>query len=59
MIEKKKKRIGDLEFAPASYLLPKEKWPENPFWHIDYWYPNGYYGREFDTKVVMNQNLLE
>lgn len=44
MIENK--RIGNLEFAPASYLLPKEKWPENPAWHIDYWYPNGYYGRE-------------
>ena len=44
MIEKK--RIGDLEFSPASYLLPKERWPENPAWDIDYWYPNGYYGRE-------------
>ena len=44
MIEKK--RIENLEFAPASYLLPKEKWPENPAWHINYWYPNGYYGRE-------------
>ena len=44
MIEKK--RIGNLEFAPASYLLPKEKWPKNPSWHINFWYPNGYYGRE-------------
>lgn len=41
-----KKRIGNLEFRPASYLLPKNKWPENPAWHIDYWYPNIYYGRE-------------
>ena len=46
MIEKK--RIENLEFAPASYLLPKEKWPKNPSWHINYWYPNGYYGREFE-----------
>ena len=44
MIEKK--RIKDLEFAPVSYLFPKEKWPENPSWHINYWYPNGYYKRE-------------
>ena len=44
MIEKK--RIGDLEFRPATYLLPKDKWPKNPAYHIDYWYPNGYYGRE-------------
>ncbi len=44
MIEKK--RIGNLEFAPASYLLPKNEWPKNPSWHIDYWYPNVYYGRE-------------
>ena len=44
MIERK--RIGDLEFRQATYLLPKEKLPENPAWHIDYWYPNGYYGRE-------------
>lgn len=44
MIEKK--RIGDLEFRPATYLLPKDKWPKNPSWHIDFWYPNGYYGRE-------------
>jgi hypothetical protein len=41
-----KKRIGNLEFRPAAYLLPKEKWPKNPSWHIDYWYPNGYYGKE-------------
>lgn len=44
MIENK--RIGDLEFRPASYLLPKNKWPEHCTWNIDYWYPNIYYGRE-------------
>ena len=38
------KKIGNLEFRKASYLLPKE--PENPAYHIDYWYPNGYYGKE-------------
>lgn len=42
----KKKRIGDLEFRPATYLLPKDEWPKNPSWSIDFWYPNGYYGRE-------------
>ena len=42
----KSKRIENLEFGPASYLLPKEEYPKNPAWHIDYWYPNGYYGRE-------------
>lgn len=42
----KKKRIGDLEFRPASYLLPIDEYPDNPAWHIDLWYPNGYYGRE-------------
>lgn len=40
------KRIGNLEFSPATYLLPKEEWPKHPAWHIDYWYPNAYYGRE-------------
>lgn len=40
------KRIGNLEIRPASYLLPKDKWPKNPSYHIDYWYPNAYYGRE-------------
>ena len=44
MIEKK--RIEDLEFRPASYLLPKEKYPKNPSYDINYWYPNGYYGRD-------------
>ncbi len=42
----KSKRIGNIGFQQASYLLPKEKWPEKPAWHIDYWYPNGYYGKE-------------
>lgn len=40
------KRIGDLEFRPASYLLPKEKYPENPSYDIILWYPNNYYGRD-------------
>lgn len=38
------KRIGNLEIRQATYLLPTP--PENPAYHIDYWYPNGYYGRE-------------
>jgi len=41
-----KKRIENLEFRPASYLLPRDKWPKNPAWNIDYWYPNSYYGKE-------------
>lgn len=44
MIESK--RIKDLEFRPASYLLPKDKWPENPTYDIILWYPNLYYGRD-------------
>lgn len=40
------KRIGNLEIRPATYLLSKDKWPEKGAYHIDYWYPNGYYGRE-------------
>ena len=40
------KRIENLEFGPASYLLPKEEYPKHPAWHIDYWYPNIYYGKE-------------
>lgn len=42
----KNKRIGDLEFRPATYLLPKDEYPKNPAWHIDFWYPNAYYGKE-------------
>lgn len=38
-----KKRIGNLEFRKATYLGDE---PEYPSWHIDYWYPNYYYGRE-------------
>lgn len=38
------KRIGNLEIRQATYLLPTPL--ENPAYHIDYWYPNGYYGRE-------------
>ena len=44
MIENK--RIGDLEFRPSSYLLPKDKWPKNPSYDIALWYPNNYYGRD-------------
>ena len=44
MIENK--RIEDLEFRPASYLLPKDKWPENPSYSIVLWYPNNYYERD-------------
>lgn len=44
MIESK--RIEDLEFRPASYLLPENKWPENPAYDIVLWYPNLYYGRD-------------
>ena len=41
-----KKRIGNLEFAPATYLLPKDNWPKHPAYHINYYYPNAYYGHE-------------
>lgn len=44
MIENK--RIENLEFRPASYLLPKDEWPENPAYNIVLWYPNSYYGRD-------------
>ena len=44
MIENK--RIDDLEFRPASYLLPKNKYPKNPSYDIILWYPNFYYGRD-------------
>lgn len=44
MIERK--RIGNLEFRQATYLLPENEYPKNPSYHIDYWFPNGYYGRE-------------
>jgi len=40
------RRIENLEFAPATYLLPKDKWPEHPSYHINYYYPNIYYNRE-------------
>lgn len=40
------KRIGNLEFRKASYLLPEDEWPENPAYDIIYWYPNCYYKRE-------------
>ena len=40
------KRIKDLELGEATYLLPREEWPEHPSYHIDYWHPNCYYGNE-------------
>lgn len=40
------KRIKNLEFRAASYLLSKDKWPEHPSYHIDLWMPNGYYGHD-------------
>ena len=41
-----KKRINNLEFKPASYLLPKDKWPDHPAWDIVKWYPNEYYNKQ-------------
>lgn len=35
-----------MEFQQASYFLPRENWPKKPAWHINYWYPNEYYGKE-------------
>ena len=45
---KESKRIKNLEFRRATYLLPEDQWPENPSYHIDYWYPNPYYGHDDD-----------
>ena len=39
----KPKRIGNLMFRKATYL---GKEPEFPSWHIDFFYPNSYYGKE-------------
>ena len=36
-------RIGNLMFRKATYL---SKEPEFPSWHIDFLYPNPYYGKE-------------
>lgn len=44
----KNKRIGNLEFRKATYLLPDNKLPEHISYHIDYWCPNAYYGKESD-----------
>lgn len=41
-----KKRINNLEFKHASYLLPKDKWPDYPAWDIVKWYPNEYYNKQ-------------
>lgn len=49
------KRIGNLEFRPSSYLLPKDRWPEHSGWDIVYWYPNGYYGKE-DSYIKENED---
>ena len=54
MIERK--RIGSLEFKPASYLLPKNKWPKHPAWSIDMWIPNFYYGRDNEYPEDPNDN---
>ena len=45
------KRIGNLEFRVASYLLPDDQLPEHPSYHIDYWYPNQYYGRDEEYPI--------
>jgi hypothetical protein len=37
------KRIGNLMFRKATYLGEE---PEFPAWHIDFFYPNPYYGKE-------------
>lgn len=39
----KSKRIGNLMFRKATYLGEE---PEFPSWHIDFFYPNPYYGKE-------------
>ena len=39
-------RIDNLEFRTATYLLPKEKWPNPIGYCIQHWYPNTYYGRD-------------
>lgn len=41
-----KKRINNLEFKHASYLLPKDKWPDHPAWAIVKWHPNEYYNKQ-------------
>ena len=38
-------RINNLQLRPASYLC---KEPPFPSWHIDFFYPNPYYGKESD-----------
>ena len=39
----KPKRIGNLMFRQATYLGQQ---PEFSNWHIDFFYPNSYYGKE-------------
>ena len=43
----KSKRIGNLMFRKATYLCEE---PEFPSWHIDFFYPNPYYGKENEYK---------
>ena len=47
-------RIENLEFKEATYLLPKEEWPEHPSWEIVYWHPNEYYNRKDEFKTDDN-----
>jgi hypothetical protein len=49
MKEIKPNRIGDLAFNKAEYLGDS---PSHPSYHIDWYYPNHYFGNEKDyTKV--------
>lgn len=50
----KSKRIGNLEFRRATYLLPEDKLPKHMSYHIDYWYPNPYYKHEDDYDTLTN-----
>lgn len=43
------KRIGDLSFKKATYICEE---PKHPAYHINYYYPNSYYGREDDYDKV-------
>ena len=43
MKEIERKRIGNLEFCPATYICEK---PENPSWAIDYIFPNELYQKQ-------------
>ena len=45
------KRIENLEFRRATYLLPEDEWPKKPSYHIDYWYDNPYYYHKDDYEL--------